>query len=396
MNELISAQTSDITIGSSTSNVSTTRQVTNAETVALAVPTNLKALESYLHYRVHQTISHYAIQLKNDGRKTKPLDDEQLTELTLTIRALSNIQGLTAPMEKVIGVKRALEVVMNDVPDTEIYQFPPPFPEMAKEIHEKYEADNWGDNDEIRDDDENDTDGDTPTPSSSTSTTKASKSSSHTLNTVIRRPHRNHLIYGTNGIMHGILVDHNSMMTTYKIDDNFPHRSAKVFDHNGMEVEQWWPRQICALRDGAHGSKTGGISGSLTYGAYSIVVSGLYADLDADYGDQLYYSGSKSHDNTDPAVPVVSDATKALQHSRLTGKVVRVLRASSGEGYLSPSVGLRYDGLFRVVLEETMKNRRGGAYLRFRLVRIVEQPPIDRSRPSMEERGDYECVRSYY
>lgn len=415
MNELVAAQINDVTVpssapqnltrptGSSASTSNSTSNPDDVENVALAVPTEPNAMKAYLGDCTRQVIARYAVQLKQDGRKPKPLSDEQKTKLTLVLRALSNIQALTPALEKSIGLKRALELVM-DLPDNALsakYQFSPPFPEMAKAAYEKFEAENWGNNDEVREDDEepeNDDDNDTtPGPISSTTTPGPRRpSSSPNITAVIRRPPPTHPIYGSHGIMHHILVDRGGKMITYKIDDRHQHISAKVFGHNGITVGQWWPLQMCALRDGAHGMRMGGIAGSPTYGAYSIIVSGLYTGMDADYGDRLYYSGSRSHDNTDPAVPVLSDATKALQRSRENGKVVRVLRASAGDSNLAPSVGLRYDGLYRVELEETMLNKNGGAYLRFRLRRVGGQPPIDRSRPTVAEKRDYDCVRSYY
>ncbi len=397
MDELTSAQLNDVSATLSTTDEDlTTAQVDNVDGVALAVPSEPKAMCSYLKDHNRNTIGRYAVQLKLDGRPSKPLNDEQKITLTLLLRALSNIEGLTPAMEKSIGLKAALEAVMDGIPHTAQYQFSAPFPEMAKAAYEKFEAENWGNNDELRDDDEQATNNDTATATSSKATAKASKSSSPTLTTVIRRPHRNHPIYGTTGIMHGILIDRSGKIMTYKIDDTYAHRSAKIFGNNGMVNGQWWPLQICALRDGAHGMRMGGIAGSPTYGAYSIIVSGLYTDLDADYGDRLYYSGSQSHDNTNPTTPIISNATKALQRSLENRKVVRVLRASGGDSNLCPPVGLRYDGLYQVKQQETRKNRRGGAYLRFRLERVVGQPPIDRDRPTMAERRDYECVRTYY
>ncbi len=419
MNEIVAAQINDATIPSSaTKNLGTSNgpptntsgsssNPNDVHNVALAVPTAPNAMKAYLGDCTRQVIARYAVQLKKDGRKPKPLNDEQKTKLTLVLRALSNIQGLTPALETSIGLKTALELVM-DLPDNALsakYQFPPPFPDMAEAAYEKFEAENWGNNDEVRDDDDdddnepNDTDDHaaTPTPSSSTTGPRRQRpSSSQPATAVIRRPPPAHPIYGAQGIMHDILVDRGGKMITYKIDDRHQHISAKVFGHNGITVGQWWPLQMCALRDGAHGMRMGGIAGSPTYGAYSIIVSGLYTDLDADFGDRLFYSGSRSHDNTDPAVPVLSDATKALQRSRENGKVVRVLRASAGNSHLSPSVGLRYDGLYRVEREEIMLNKKGGAYLRFRLRRVGGQPPIDRSRPTVAEKRDYDCVRSYY
>ena len=397
MDELTAAQLNEVTAPSSAGQNPSTSEVEIVETVALAVPTEPRALKNYLNRCTREIIGPYAQQLKaREGKIPIPLNSQQKNELTLVLRALANIQGLTPALEKAIGLKVALELVM-DLPSTSQYQFPAPFPEMAKAAHRKFEAEAWGNNDEIRDDQDNANNVNTATASASTATPISTQSSAPTPTIVIRRPNPNHPIYGVNGIMHGILVDRSGKMITYKLDDSQPpHRSGKVFGHNGLANGQWWPLQICALRDGAHGMRMGGIAGSPTYGAYSIIVSGLYADLDADYGDRLYYSGSQSHDNTDPNTPVLSNATKALQRSRENGKVVRVLRASGGESYYCPSVGLRYDGLYQVGREETKINRRGGAYLRFRLERVAGQPPIDRSRPTVAEKRDYDCVRSYY
>lgn len=78
-------------------------------------------------------------------------------------------------------------------------------------------------------------------------------------------------------IMHGILISGESRRT-YKLDPNYhtAPRNYRVFGHNGLEVGDWWPLQLCALRDGAHGSAQGGIAGSATTGAYSIIVSSTY------------------------------------------------------------------------------------------------------------------------
>jgi hypothetical protein len=88
--------------------------------------------------------------------------------------------------------------------------------------------------------------------------------------------------------------------------------------------------QIVALFRGAHGSKIGGISGNAATGAYSVVTSGgAYEELDEDRGNTLYYSGSRSHDNTDPKKPFPSSpGTLALKASQRTHNPVRVLRAA--------------------------------------------------------------------
>ena len=74
--------------------------------------------------------------------------------------------------------------------------------------------------------------------------------------------------------MRGILIGGESRRR-YRLDKNYhpSPRSHKEFGHNGLEVGDWWPQRICALRDGAHGAIQGGIAGSFLTGAFSIVVS---------------------------------------------------------------------------------------------------------------------------
>lgn len=68
--------------------------------------------------------------------------------------------------------------------------------------------------------------------------------------------------------------------------------------------------QILALFNGAYSSKMASISGNSETGAYSIVTSGgVYEELDKDRGNTLYYSGSRSYDNTDPKKPFPSSAS---------------------------------------------------------------------------------------
>lgn len=213
------------------------------------------------------------------------------------------------------------------------------------------------------------------------------------------------------GLMRGIVISDEGN-ASYKLADRSTRVPANVFGHNGLQVGDWWPKWICALRDGAHGRTQGGIYSRLGVGAFSIVVSGkshcfltlpitvliklagLYDDLDQDYGNTLYYSGNKSHDNEDPDQPCMTSAIKALQQSRADRRPIRVLRTSGGKARHCPAKGLRYDGLYRIVDNELAKNRKGGAYIRFQLVRDTNQPNIDLSRPSQEEREIFDRLKS--
>ena len=75
-------------------------------------------------------------------------------------------------------------------------------------------------------------------------------------------------------VMRGISIGGKSRRS-YTLDKHChpAPRNHQVFGHNELEVGDWWPQRICVLRDGAHGSMQGGIAGSSTTGAYSIVVS---------------------------------------------------------------------------------------------------------------------------
>ena len=62
--------------------------------------------------------------------------------------------------------------------------------------------------------------------------------------------------------------------------------NAKRHGNNGLVNGQWWPFQICALRDGAHGSIQGGISGSKDSGAFSCILSGGVDSKGQPYPDK--------------------------------------------------------------------------------------------------------------
>ncbi|KAH0606022.1 uncharacterized protein H6S33_004479 [Morchella sextelata] len=198
------------------------------------------------------------------------------------------------------------------------------------------------------------------------------------------------------GLMRGIKVT--SSRTggrTYSLDPAFPRRDAAVFGHNGLEVGDWWPYQICALRDGAHGSRMGGIHGRIQGGAYSVVISGNidYEDTDADQGDTVFYSGSRGNRKDEDmrgsdVPPVLTNATMSLIKSEQTGKPVRLFRSQKDSRW-APSVGIRYDGLYRVISHVTLTTDDGTGFYRFTLSRITGQPPIDRNRPSLAERKEY-------
>ncbi|KAF2964247.1 hypothetical protein GQX73_g9327 [Xylaria multiplex] len=210
----------------------------------------------------------------------------------------------------------------------------------------------------------------------------------------IQLPPANDPVFGTGGIMCGIILDTSNGRKTYRLRVDIPRKSPKVYGHNDIALGSWYAFQINALFWGAHGARMAGIAGSVTTGAWSIVVASTYEDLDTDYGNTIYYSGSNSHDNKNPrqAAPA-SQGTKALHASITTQNPVRVLRSGGSASNRSqnrylPSCGLRYDGLYRVASFRQRLNKNGGLYDQFKLERLPNQTPVDelrRSSPTTEQ-----------
>lgn len=181
-------------------------------------------------------------------------------------------------------------------------------------------------------------------------------------------PPVNHPIFGRNGIMHGVITGRGkNNRIVRRLNPILPKKKATIFGHNDIPVGSWWPLQLVALFNGAHGSAMGGICGDTQLGAYSIVIANTYDDLDTDDGEVVFYSGSNSHKNTNPRKPEdSSQGTQALKASLRRGTAVRVLRSGgstkvknrAGNKYL-PEAGIRYDGLYRVVSMTTPKNKKG-------------------------------------
>lgn len=270
--------------------------------------------------------------------------------------------------------------------------------EKARSLYEKWQAQNWGEGEVM----EENSDHDANAAISDDNTADSSETTTGTT-TIVRPPPSSHPIFGTGGIMHGVAIKVGPGRKVYVMDSRYQQRDAKVFGHNGLQVGDWWPIQLLALFHGAHGSGRAGIAGNAETGAHSVVTAGgLYEELDEDKGDVLFYSGSNSHDNTDPKDPFPSSTgTLALKASQRLRKPVRVLRAAGSRSSksnaatlrLRPTVGFRYDGLYRVATMQLKTNANGGLYEQFRLERLEGQPTLSsfiKTRPTAQEVRDFD------
>jgi len=119
--------------------------------------------------------------------------------------------------------------------------------------------------------------------------------------------------------------------------------NAKYYGEGNLVLGQWWPTQLCTVRDGAHGAAQGGIFGDKEHGAYSIVLSGG-GYHDKDEGDVIDYSGTEGK-NFSP-----TDATLSMIRSAELENEIRVIRSSmlNKSNKHRPELGLRYDGLYKI------------------------------------------------
>ena len=199
-------------------------------------------------------------------------------------------------------------------------------------------------------------------------------------------------IFGLNGPMRGTLIKYNTVdpqnvAKSIVLNPNITQISSKVFGHNGIHMGQFFPRQMAALAQGAHGSSQAGISGTAEDGAYSVIVTGRYNSLEKDGLEKFEYCATGSMDNTFKDSLIESQGLKTMRTSLMTKKPVRVLRGQNDDFRYAPKVGLRYDGLYTVAKEEQRVNGKGGVYAVFVLERVEEQEPVDLSRPNA---GDIE------
>lgn len=217
-----------------------------------------------------------------------------------------------------------------------------------------------------------------------------------------------HPIYGLDGIMHHMMwrkAIRDGYPNSYKIDPDYAKKPCTVFGHNGLAIGDCWPKMMCALRDGAHGTFPiqspgpqtlylftnefsgdwrSGIHGSPTFGAYSILITQTYEEFDDDTGNMIWYS--QVHADGSKKADLHKKGSKALLKSIETGKPVRVLRKQGGKWSGCPSMGARYDGIYRVVEHDEGSNDKGDKFARFKLVRLAGQDEIREERPTEKEK----------
>lgn len=365
------------------------------------IPNNFKARVKFIKQEVLRAVSPLCVE----SRKANKGLPDPTTEPTKTLlprleqflRWLETSVEITPALAEDSKIANSLKLMFDDPR----FQFEQQTAERARQLYERWEDEKWGEGEVVEESTDDESGGDDTAPDVKRKKSSASATGTDLVPTTRRAPPASHPIFGVHGIMHGVIRT-SGRRKNYKLDPRYTKRPFKVYGDNRIAVGQWWPMQIIARFHGAHGHPVAGISGNSETGAYSVVISGgQYEELDEDRGDTLYYSGSDSHDNTDPKKAADSSTgTLALKASLRTQRPVRVLRAAGfggkrGGSSWRPTVGIRYDGRYRVDKMILKTNNKGGLYEQFKLVRLPGQPAIDRvSRPTAAEKRDF-AMRDY-
>ncbi|OAA55239.1 sra-ydg [Niveomyces insectorum RCEF 264] len=382
-----------------------------APTSASAVPSTLNLIPnvgnsfaskaSFITRTRQRAIHRLAVQYKSTNENR---DLSRVPELEQFLLYLDNCIEMTPQLRDATYIDKGLDLIIDPK-----YRFPAHFVDTARRLKRKWIDENWG-KDAVVDDagggGENNDDEDEAGAGVGEGAHSAPVLTDD--NRVIRPPPRNHPIFGEQGIMHGVVITRGTKngSRAYRRNPNYRPRNALVFGENSLTVGAWWPMQIVALFNGAHGSSQGGIAGSARLGATSIVVSGTYDDRDDDRGDVIYYSGSRgnrgglhAHHHPATARATSGGATQALHTSATRGNPIRVLRSASGKSHWAPSVGIRYDGLYRIAQVRRVKDADGEPFERFELHRLPGQTPLEevvRKSPTAQQRRDFKLIQEGY
>lgn len=198
-------------------------------------------------------------------------------------------------------------------------------------------------------------------------------------------------------LLHGIELKNRTQLddTTFRSRNLEKDYAFKVSAHyigaGDLVNGQWWPLQICLIRDGAHGEIEAGICGEPGKGVFSIVLGSSGYD-NVDEGDVIKYCGTSGSNGNE------TGNTKLMMEALRLRNPVRVIRSganSKKKTVYQPARGLRYDGLYEVVEDELL--HQATAMHRFKLERLSGQHAIRyhgiEARPTPEELGSYESIR---
>ena len=203
------------------------------------------------------------------GRNQRSINAEERQAIFNILKSLDSFGTFTPKMNKSLNIRG---ILLNILGETAFpagpYEYPKPLQHNASIILDRYYTEIAAEEtlEQSRSSSE-------PAPVKTGSSKRKRKSRTQTpASSDLPRPPSEDLTF--RHIMRGIAAGGTTRLA-YSLDKNYipAPRPCNIFGHNGLQVGDWWPLRVCALRDGAHGAMQAGIAGSSNTGAYSIVVS---------------------------------------------------------------------------------------------------------------------------
>jgi len=185
----------------------------------------------------------------------------------------------------------------------------------------------------------------------------------------------------------------------------------------GIDVGMSWNFRIQVSEEGVHRPPVAGIAGTQKEGCPSLVLAGGYED-DEDNGDEFTYTGAGGRDLSGNKRTAAQSFDQKLDRSNAAiavnckarfnnkeggdagekwreGKPIRVCRSFKGKKHskYAPDVGIRYDGIYKVVKYWPQKGDSGFIVWRYLMRRDdpVSSPWSKEGKKRIEEEG-YECI----
>ena len=147
---------------------------------------------------------------------------------------------------------------------------------------------------------------------------------------------------------------------------------SRIFgDIPGIPEGSEFENRLFLSKYGVHRPIRAGVSGTATEGANSVILSGGYED-DEDYGHTIIYAGNGGRSyktGTQVADQQLDGKNLALAFNYEHDLPVRLIRGANPKNPFSPSVGYRYDGLFRIASYWPALGESGFIVWYFRLVK---------------------------
>ncbi|KAF8063465.1 PUA-like domain-containing protein [Lyophyllum atratum] len=172
------------------------------------------------------------------------------------------------------------------------------------------------------------------------------------------------------------------MADTSMFPAGLPPPTDRRFGDRGYPVGSTFESRESLRKAGMHGPTVAGIWGSVDLGAFSVIVSGGYAD-DRDEGDFIEYTGTGGQgDSYGARGEQIYDQSwehkdnRSLQRSVETQRPIRVIRGKAEGSKYAPEFGYRFDGMYIVEKAFSAKGVHGFLVCKFHLRRLPGQPPV--------------------